>query len=84
MYQGMLPKTGIGMTLGGMTLSLLNLVWLGVAIAVLGGVLITLSKFGPRIAVEPVPVGVGGSRFRLTFNGEPVRWPRRTRPAHRG
>lgn len=72
MYQGMLPKTGIGLTAGGMTLSLLNLVWVGIAIAVVGGALITLSKFGPRIAIEPVPVGVSGSRFRLTVNGEQV------------
>jgi len=70
MYQGMLPKTGIGLAAGGMTLSLLNLVWIGIAIAVVGGALITLSKFGPRIAVEPVPIGVSGSRFRLTVNGE--------------
>jgi hypothetical protein len=68
----MLPKTGMGLTVGGMTLSVLNLVWVGVAIAVIGGALITLSKFGPRIAFEPLPVGMRDSRFRLTVNGEPV------------
>ncbi|MFI1993089.1 hypothetical protein [Actinoplanes sp. NPDC020271] len=68
----MLPKTGIGLTVGGVTLSVLNVVWVGVAIAVIGGALITLSKFGPRIAFEPIPVGINGSRFRLTINGEPA------------
>jgi len=77
----MLPKTGIGLTLGGVTMSVLNLLWLGIALAVLGGALITLTKFGPRIAVEPVPVGVRGSRFRLTFNGRPV--TARGAPRHR-
>lgn len=77
----MLPKTGAGLTVGGVALSILNLVWLGVAIAVLGGTLITLSKFGPRIAVEPVPVGVRASRFRLTINGRPVSL-RRQRSRH--
>jgi hypothetical protein len=41
--------------------------------AVIGGALITLTKFGPRIAIEPIPVGVRDSRFRLTYNGRPVR-----------
>ena len=77
----MLPKTGIGLTLGGVTMSVLNLLWLGIALAVLGGALITLTKFGPRIALEPVPVGVRGSRFRLTFNGRPVTV--RSAPRHR-
>ena len=72
MYSGMLPKTGVGITLAGVTLSALNLIWLGVALAVIGGTLITLTKFGPRLALEPVPVGVRGSRFRLTLNGRPV------------
>ena len=57
MYTGMLPKTGLGLTLGGVTMSVLNLVWLGIALAVIGGALLTLTRFGPRIAVEPVPVG---------------------------
>ena len=78
MYQGMLPKTGAGLTIGGVALSALNLAWLGIAIAVIGGTLITLSKFGPRVAMEPVPVGVKASRFRLTINGRPVGiWSRR-------
>jgi hypothetical protein len=76
----MLPKTGIGLTLGGMTMTALNLIWLGIALAVIGGALLTLTKFGPRVAVEPVPVGVRGSRFRLTFNGRPV--TSRGKPRH--
>lgn len=72
MYSGVLAKTGAGLTVGGVTLSVLNLTWIGIALAVLGGTLITLTKFGPRIAVEPVPVGVRGSKFRLTVNGRAV------------
>lgn len=77
MYSGMLPKTGASMTIGGATLSALGLVWVGIAFAVVGGALVTVSKFGPRIAVEPIPVGVRGSRLRLTYNGRPVRFRRR-------
>ncbi|MFF5084501.1 hypothetical protein ACFY36_46300 [Actinoplanes sp. NPDC000266] len=80
MYQSMLPKTGAGFAVGGLTLSVMNLVWLGIAVAVVGGLLITLSKFAPRVAIEPIPIGVRGSRFRLTVNGEPLR---RRRPQHR-
>lgn len=82
MYTGMLPKTGAGLTVAGVTLSTLNLIWVGIALAVLGGALITLAKFGPRMAIEPMPVGVRGSRFRLTFNGRPVRFGSSAR--HRG
>jgi hypothetical protein len=78
----MLPKTGFGFAVGGVTFGVLHLMWLGVALAVIGGALITVSKFGPRVAVEPLPVGVRGSRFRLTCNGEPVSW--RNRSARRG
>jgi hypothetical protein len=75
MYSGMLPKTGAALlTVGGVTLSVLNLIWVGVALAVLGGALITVTKFGPRFALEPLPVGVRGSRFRLTYNGRPIRF----------
>jgi hypothetical protein len=73
MYTNALAKTGAGITVGGVTLSVLNLLWVGIAMAVVGGLLITLTKFGPRIALEPVPVGVRGSKFRLTVNGRPVR-----------
>jgi hypothetical protein len=72
----MLPKTGAGLTVGGVALSVLNMMWVGVAVAVLGGLLVTVSKFGPRLAVEPLPVGVRGSRFRLTVNGKPLRFAR--------
>lgn len=75
MYQSMLPVTGAGLTVGGIALSVMNVVWLGIAVAVVGGMLVTLAKFGPRIAFEPVAVGVRSSRFRLTVNGRPVAWP---------
>jgi hypothetical protein len=75
-YQSMLPVTGAGLAIGGVLVSVMNMVWLGIAVAVIGGMLITLSKFGPRVAIEPVAVGVRGSRFRLTVNGRPVSWPR--------
>jgi len=78
MYSGMLPKTGIGLTVAGVTLSVLNVIWLGVALAIIGGTLITLTKIGPRLAIEPIPVGVRGSRFRLTLNGRPVSFRSRT------
>ena len=74
MYTQVLPKTGIGvMAAGGVTLTVLNLVWVGIALAVIGGAIVTLSKMGPRVAFEPVPVGVSGSRWRLTVNGRPLR-----------
>ncbi|MEU4162650.1 hypothetical protein [Actinoplanes sp. NPDC026670] len=72
MYQSMLPVTGAGLAFGGILVSVMNVVWLGIALAVIGGMLITLSKFGPRVAVEPIPVGLRGSRFRLTVNGRPL------------
>ena len=77
MYSGLLPKTGAGLTVAGLALSTLNLMWLAVAMAVVGGTLVTLAKFGPRVAIEPMPVGVRGSRLRLTVNGHPVTFRRR-------
>jgi hypothetical protein len=72
MYSGMLPKTGAGLAVGGVFLSTLDLMWVGIGIAVVGGALVTLSKFGPRIAVDAVPYGVRGTRYRLTYNGRPI------------
>lgn len=74
MYQGMLPKTGLGLAIGGATLTVLHVIWIGIALAVLGGLLVTLTKVGPRIALEPLPVGVRGSRLALTVNGRPLWW----------
>ncbi len=81
MYTSALAKTGAGATISGVALTAMNMVWLGIAIAVLGGALITASKFFPRIAIEPVPVGVRGSRLSLTVNGRPVRRRRGRRRA---
>ncbi|GGK89402.1 hypothetical protein [Mangrovihabitans endophyticus] len=73
MYHSALPKTGAGLTVGGVTLAAMNMLWVGIAIAVLGGALITVSKFGPRLAVDPAPVGTRGTRWQLTWNGRPLR-----------
>jgi hypothetical protein len=45
--------------------------WLGIAIAVIGGTLLTVAKFFPRVAVEPVR-RQGRHRLGLTINGEPA------------
>lgn len=76
MYSAMLPVTGAGMTVGGVLFTVFDLVWAGIAFAVIGGTLITVSKFAPRVAFEPVPTGIGSSRWRLTVNGRPVRHDR--------
>ncbi|SNY28923.1 hypothetical protein [Paractinoplanes atraurantiacus] len=73
MYGNMLPKTGVGLALGGLALSALDLAWIGIAIAVLGGALITIAKLMPRrVAIEPIPVGVNDSRLTVTVDGRPV------------
>lgn len=69
----MLPVTGAGITIGGIALTTLELTFIGVAIAVIGGALITFSKFFPRVAVDAQPVGVGKGRLQLTVQGRPVR-----------
>jgi hypothetical protein len=77
MYNGQpaLPVTGMGvMSIGGIAIGVMNIVWFGIAIVVLGGALITLSKFGPRFAFEPKQYGVNGQRWAFTRNGRVVRW----------
>jgi hypothetical protein len=51
----------------------LQLSWLALALFVLGGVAMTLHRFGPRIAIEPIWQEGGKYRFRLTKNGQPWR-----------
>jgi hypothetical protein len=46
--------------------------WLGIAIIVIGGALITAAKFFPRIAIEPV-LKDGRHRLAVTVNGRPLR-----------
>jgi hypothetical protein len=67
-----LPRTGAGLTVGGVVLSALDLMWIGIAIAVIGAAVLTLSKLFPRVAVDAVPVGVDGGRLQLTVSGRPV------------
>lgn len=66
-----LPVTGVGFTVGGITLSLYQLTWIGIAMVVIGATILTVGKLFPRIAIEPVPRG-GRWRFALTVNGRPV------------
>ncbi len=77
MYAQMLAKTGSGAAVGGVFIATLDVIWAAIAIAVVGGALVTASKFAPRVAIEPIPVGVNGSRLRLTVNGRPVSLRRR-------
>lgn len=56
------------------TAALLGQLWLAVAFLVIGGTLLTLAKFMPRVAVEPVRgAGEARHRVRLTVNGRAVR-----------
>jgi hypothetical protein len=56
------------------TAALLGQLWLAVAFLVVGGMLLTLVKVLPRLAVEPVRADhETRHRFRLTLNGRPVR-----------
>lgn len=77
MYGNALPLTGAGLTVGGVAVSTMNIVWIAIALVVVGSALLTAQKFGPRIAVEPVPYGVNGTRWAFTKNGKPVFFLRR-------
>lgn len=47
---------------------------------VLGGVILAALKLLPRVAVEPMRTDdTGKRRFRLTYNGKLVTWPRKRR-----
>lgn len=62
---GMLASTG--------TATLLGNLWLGVAFLVVGGMLLTLSRALPRVAVEPVRGEHEAThRMRLTVDGRAV------------
>ena len=65
---GALAATGASMMLGG-----IGYAWMAVAILVIVGTVLTLAKFGPRLALEPVRTpGKTKPRVRLTFNGRPT------------
>lgn len=52
------------------TAALVGQLWLAVAFLVVGGMLLTLLKVFPRVAVEPVRTGhEDRPRFRFTVNG---------------
>lgn len=56
------------------TAALLGQLWLAVAFLVVGGMLLTLAKVLPRLAVEPVRAeGDTRHRVRLTLNGRALR-----------
>lgn len=56
------------------TAALLGQLWLAVAFLVVGGMLLTLLKVLPRVAVEPVRTDTDPThRLRLTLNGRPLR-----------
>jgi hypothetical protein len=56
------------------TAALLGQLWLAVAFLVVGGVLLTVAKLFPRVAVEPVRgEDEPRHRVRLTVNGRAVR-----------
>jgi hypothetical protein len=73
MYGNILPKTGVGLSIAGITLTVYQLTWFTIALVVAGGALITASRLIPRIAIEPVPGEHGRAKVRLTRNGHPIR-----------
>lgn len=74
MYGATLPQTGAGLMIGSVAVGVMQLAWLAVAMAVVGGALITVSKFAPRYAIEPRVYGVNGRRWAFVKNGQVVRW----------
>ena len=55
------------------TAALVGQLWLAVAFLVVGGMLLTLVKLFPRVAVEPVRTGTEeAARIRFTVNGRAV------------
>jgi hypothetical protein len=73
MYSNLLPKTGFVLSGAGVAMTVYKTTWLVIGLFVIGGALITLSKFFPRIAIEPLP-RTGSTphrrwRWRVTVNG---------------
>ena len=73
MYSNFLPKTGFTLSSAGFALTVYKVTWLAIGVFVIGGALITLSKFFPRIALEPLPESDSASharwRWHITING---------------
>lgn len=76
MYSSALPKTGLAFGAMGAATAAYQLAWLTIGLFVISGTLITLSKFFPRVAVEPLPdhrrITHACWRWRVTVNGVPV------------
>lgn len=70
------PNTPVILTAGlgatGISAGLVHAVWLTVVGLILLGTVVTLSKLGPRLAVEPVRQTDGRYRMRLTRNGREI------------
>lgn len=76
MYGNLMPKSGLALTGAGITSAAYDAAWSAIGFFVIVGTLITLSKFFPRMAMEPIPE-TGSARhvrwrWRVTVNGFPV------------
>jgi hypothetical protein len=73
MYSNLLPKAGFVLSGAGVAMSFYNVTWLVIGFFVIGGALVTLSKFFPRFALEPLSETDHAShahwRWRVTVNG---------------
>lgn len=56
----------------GLASGISELLWLAVAVIVIGGTITTFAKLGPRVAFEPTRMTDGSHRWRLTYNGRRV------------
>jgi hypothetical protein len=66
----MLPKTGFLLSGTGVASTAYHLTWLAIACFVISGTLITLAKFFPRVAIEPLRETAHRRwRWRITVNG---------------
>lgn len=71
MYSNLLPKAGFALSTTGVALTLYKVTWMVIALFVIGGALITFSKFFPRVAIEPLSNSATHGRWRwhVTVNG---------------
>ncbi|SDT25778.1 hypothetical protein SAMN04489812_4823 [Microlunatus soli] len=64
--------TSAALAATGASAGVVHILWLAVALMILGGCVLTAAKLAPRVAVEPVRRPDGHYRLRLTWNGRPV------------
>ncbi len=73
MYSNLLPKAGFALSTAGAALTIYKVTWMVIGLFVIGGTLITFSKFFPRVAIEPLPksdlASHGRWRWHITVNG---------------